>query len=108
MTHVRNLPVPAGPAAPRNWRWLWYIAPPAAATRTYRAIPPRVRSRWALGTSTSHLALRAILAGGGWRAFVFYALPSRAPSLGWKEDYGRGVDGYPANPPPSLSWRAGD
>lgn len=75
---VKNLPVPAGPSAPVNARWLWWIGPPAVITAAYRIIPPRLRSRWNLGVSTSHLAMRQILSGGGWAAFMFSAFPRRS------------------------------
>ena len=70
---TKNIPVPPGPVAPLNLRFLWYIAPPAVITVSYRLIPPRLR-RWGAG-STSHIALRAIMAGGGWSAFLDYGVP---------------------------------
>jgi hypothetical protein len=74
---TKNLPVPEGPVAPLNARYFWYIAPPAMLTLAYRAIPPDVRRRlWNRhGGATSHLAVRAIMAGGGWAAFLTHALP---------------------------------
>jgi len=71
---LKNTPVPPGPVAPLDFRYFWYVAPPAFLTLAYRAIPPSTRGRWGTG-STSHIALRAILAGGGWAAFLFYGLP---------------------------------
>lgn len=71
---TKNTPVPPGPVAPLDLRYFWYVAPPALITAAYRAIPPRVRGAWGHG-STSHTALRAILAGGGWAAFAFYSRP---------------------------------
>jgi hypothetical protein len=109
----KNLPVPDGPVAPLNWRYFWYVAPPAALTVAYRAIPPRIRRRWSLGgASTSHLAVRSIMAGGGWAAFAAMAVPyvsvyRREPGhwdyvkntgLGGKQDTWRG----PVNFAPSL------
>lgn len=72
----KNLPVPEGPVAPLNARYFWYIAPPAMLTLAYRAIPPGVRrSLWNRhGGATSHTAVRAIMAGGGWAAFFQYAV----------------------------------
>lgn len=91
----KNLPVPAGLSAPVNARWLWWIGPPAAITAAYRLIPPRIRGRWALGASTSHLAMRQILSGGGWAAFVFCAFPRRR------------ADGSLMHPNPTEFSRAG-
>lgn len=72
----KNLPVPEHKRAPVNARWFWYIAPPAALTLLYRTIPPHVRRKWnPRGRSTSHTGLAAILAGGGWMAFLLFALP---------------------------------
>lgn len=79
----KNLPVPPGPVAPLNLRFAWYIAPPALITAAYRLIPPRVRGRWVRpGGSTSHIAMRLILAGGGWAAFRLCAQPR--PGVGGK------------------------
>lgn len=73
---TKNLPVPEGEHAPKNFKWLWWVAPPAAITMAYRAIPPDVRSKWnRKGRSTSHTGMAAILAGGGWMAFMLFALP---------------------------------
>lgn len=71
---TKNTPVPPGPVAPLNLRYFWYVAPPAFITLAYRAIPPRVRGKWGR-TSTSHIALRTILAGGGWSAFLIFSRP---------------------------------
>jgi hypothetical protein len=69
-----NIPVPSGPRAKRNLRWVWWIAVPAAITIVYRKVPPETRSKWnPRRTANSHLALAAILAGGGWRAFFHFA-----------------------------------
>lgn len=67
----KNLPVPDGPRAPMNMKWLWWIGPPAAIVRAYRLIPTRIRAGWN-PRSTSHLAMAEILNGGGWTAFKFY------------------------------------
>lgn len=73
---MRNLPVPAGPVAPLSHRWLWYIGPPAVITLLYRLIPARIRGWWnPAGTANSHLALAAIMSGGGWAAFERFAFP---------------------------------
>lgn len=69
----RNLPVPPFVRAPLNLRWWWYIGPPAAITLAYRRIPAGLR--WRGRGSNSHLALAAILAGGGWAAFERHAFP---------------------------------
>jgi len=70
-----NLPVPAGPRAPISHKWVWWIGPPLLLTLLYRQIPPRIRRLWSGGSSSSHFALAAILAGGGWAALVKYAIP---------------------------------
>lgn len=73
---MSNLPVPSGPRAPKNFRWLWWVAPPAAITIAYRTIPPRVRGLWNPDKSaSSHTGLANILAGGGWSAFISAAIP---------------------------------
>jgi hypothetical protein len=72
----RNIPVPAGPRAAASHRWLWWIGPPALITLAYRLIPPSLRRLWnPRGGATSHLALAAILAGGGWSAFWLLGRP---------------------------------
>lgn len=71
-----NIPVPAGPVAPFTAWWMWWIAPPALLTWMYRLVPARVRGWWnPAGTSNSHLAMAAIVAGGGWAAFWRFAVP---------------------------------
>jgi hypothetical protein len=107
---TRNIPVPAGPRAPLSLRWLWWTGPPALITWLYRSlIPARIRGVWgiipvcygmSLGwksdygrsgvrVSNSHLALAAILAGGGWAAFLAFGIPCRRTeannSWGWPE-----------------------
>lgn len=73
---MRNLPVPAGPRAPLSFRWVWWIGLPALLTWLYRCIPAGIRSWWnPKRTANSHLALAAILAGGGWAAFERFAVP---------------------------------
>jgi hypothetical protein len=80
--HDKNLPVPAHTRAPAGHRWLWWIGPPAVITAAYRLIPARTRRRWnPAGNATSHTALAAILAGGGWRAFWTHALPVSLGSI---------------------------
>lgn len=118
-----NLPLPSAYRAPVNFRWLWWIGPPAVITWLYRCIPPAVRSHWCKpGNSTSHIVLAEILTGLGWRAFLLGAIPVwRNEVGGWSHgDENRELpdwfpttgmfkgDGYPANPPPSLDWRAGN
>jgi hypothetical protein len=56
-------------------------AAPAAVIRLYQLIPPKRRAGWNKHNgyaSTSHLALAAVLAGGGWKAFRHYATPRYA------------------------------
>lgn len=73
-----NLPLPAAYRAPVNFRWFWWVGPPAAITWLYRRIPTRVRSHWCKpGNSTSHFILASILAGWGWRAFLIGIIPLR-------------------------------
>lgn len=73
---TKNLPVPPGPRAPFSLRWLWWIGPPAGITWLYRAIAPSIRSWWnPARTPNSHLAMAAIVSGGGWAAFERYAFP---------------------------------
>jgi hypothetical protein len=87
--NTRNIPVPAYVKAPASHRWLWQLGPPALITAAYRLVPPRVRRRlWnPSGGATSHTAMAAILAGGGWKAFMFYALPFHGrvdgPNMWW-------------------------
>ena len=79
---TKNLPVPVTDVAPITSRWLFSTAPPLVLTGTYRLIPPQVRV-WSRGRgSTSHLAMSAILAGGGWRAMAHYAMPTLRNGLG--------------------------
>src|SRR5262245_14497412 len=77
----RNLPVPAAPRAPLSFTWLWWIGPPAVITLAYRTIARRLWNR--SGGSTSHVGLAAILAGGGWRAFAWYAMPRHGTETNW-------------------------
>lgn len=82
-----NIPVPDGPVAPRNVRWAWWIAPPAAITLAYRAIPARGRGLWnPHNVATSHLALASIRAGGGWASFFKFARPSLKDGKIWIVD----------------------
>ena len=56
---------------------MWWIGPPVALALAYRLISPRIRSKWnPADTSNSHLAMSAMLAGGGWRSFFHFAVPS--------------------------------
>jgi hypothetical protein len=75
-----NIPVPSGPRAPINLRWLWWVGPPALITFLYRTLlPPKLRRLWCPpGNSTSHEALANILAGHGWFAFFLFALPRKS------------------------------
>lgn len=74
---MKNLPVPAVALAPLSHRWLWWIGPPMLVTWLYRLIPARIRSLWnPAGTPNSHLALAAIMSGGGWASFERFAFPS--------------------------------
>lgn len=85
-----NLPLPAAYRAPVNFRWFWWVGPPAAITWLYRCIPPRIRSWWCKpGNSTSHFILASILAGWGWRAFLVGIIPVRIE--GEKFGWGRGI-----------------
>jgi formylglycine-generating enzyme required for sulfatase activity len=72
---MRNTPVPPGPRAPVNAKWLLAVAPPAAVIAAYRMIPAKRRAHWNNGVSTSHDAMAAVLAGGGWKALARYATP---------------------------------
>lgn len=134
---------------------MWNETLPAYGILAYRLLPGR--SRWSGGTSTSHLAYRAVRQGKGWAAYrdpggvtsrnVVLALwavlgvgvyrgelPDWFPTTGMRKRGGPGIDwfqgqsslgsgrgnwkldtsvldrpkGYPANPPPSLDWRAGN
>ncbi len=69
----KNLPVLPGPVVPPGHRWLWQLGPPLLLTLAYRLIPARARSLWnPAGTASSHLAVAAIRAGGGWRSFLYF------------------------------------
>lgn len=81
---TKNLPVPPGSRAPLGHRWLWSIGPAAVLTLLYRAVPPRIRSRWnPARTPNSHIAMRAIVAGGGWRSFFRFAVPQLKEGIPW-------------------------
>ena len=76
---MRNLPVPDGPRAPVNARWLVKHGPYAAVIAVYRLIPPQWRKGWNAGVSTSHDAMAAVLApDGGRKAFGHYTRPQLA------------------------------
>lgn len=77
-----NMPVPAGPRAPRTGRWYFTHAPFAGIIGVYRLIPARFRKNWNRHNghvSTSHTAMAAVLApveaGGGRKAFAHYTTP---------------------------------
>lgn len=73
---MTNIPVPSGPRAPKTASWFWWIGPAALIVVLYRRIPPRIRSKWCrTGNASSHLALAAILAGGGWSALIRFGTP---------------------------------
>jgi hypothetical protein len=64
-----------GPQLPATGFWQRTL--PTAIIKTYRRIPDPVRATWSMGSSTSHLALESVAAGGGWSSFRQY-------SAGWK------------------------
>lgn len=71
---MKNIPVPPYTAAPPSHRWLWSIGPAALLTFLYRLLP----ARWLWNprrTASSHLAMAAILSGGGWSSFAYFARP---------------------------------
>ena len=83
----KNLPVPTFEPAPINLRWVWNIAPPAFITWLYRRIPAPIRAHWNPAyTPNSHLALAAILAGGGWTAFGQHARFQIKDGIPWWMD----------------------
>jgi hypothetical protein len=53
---------------------------PALVIRGYRLIPTRMRRAWSFRSSTSHRALAAVQAGGGWPALASFARLARAPA----------------------------
>lgn len=54
----------------------WSRTVPLAVIACYRLVPERARCLVNAGShGSSHLALAAVQAGGGWRALWHYALP---------------------------------
>ena|SRR5690348_16220522 len=95
---MANIPVPNGPRAPKNARWFWWIGPAALIVMLYRCIPTSIRSKWCRpGNANSHLALAAILAGGGWSALIRFGIPRRIDDekFGWLRNISTGIDDRP-------------
>lgn len=97
---------------------------PLLIVRAYRLIPARIRRLWSFGSSTSHLALAALLAGGGWAVLLSYCRLSWNPgpfmpfpswtdpgpqgALSWSHPrHARGGPRH-AGPRTGLAWKLGE